>query len=98
MKFYFGIILGLFSLVNLLSSADTDWQQDFKAQRPDQRPHLEARYTSAQRDGFLIEAERYTIQIDLSNQNRHAISSIKVQNKDILQQGHIQIVNNFICQ
>ena len=52
------------------------WQRDFDLQRPERRPTLEARYTSAARDGFLVEAERYTIRLDLRGSKRHAVAAV----------------------
>jgi hypothetical protein len=92
-----------FSLVFVFSSflstsieiyANDIWQNDFIAQQPEQRPHLEARYTSAKREGFLIEAEHYQIELDLSRSNRHAIRSIKNPHQEVLTSGILTITDD----
>lgn len=64
--------LWVFLLVPLAAPA-ADWTRDFEAQRPSARPRLEARYASAGREGFVIEAEKYTIHLELAETGRHAM-------------------------
>ena len=84
-------VFSIFSLLNVIGFTDADWQRDFEWQQPQKRPHLEARYASSLRDGFSINAERYAINIELKNANRHAVSQLNVAGRVLLQNGIFEI-------
>ena len=71
--------------------AEDIWTRDLDKQRPSQRPALEARYNASSRDAFLIEAERYSIQLDLRNADRHAISKMNASGQTLFHHGHFTI-------
>ncbi len=69
------------------------WVRDIEAQRPDRRPRLEARYTSAERDGFLIDAERYSIELNLRDAQRHTMGAICAYGETLFQLGTVEILD-----
>lgn len=73
--------------------AADSWMRDIEAQRPNRSPQLEARYTSAERDGFMIDAERYSIELNLSDARHHTMSAISAYGETLFQQGSVEIVD-----
>jgi hypothetical protein len=60
-------------------ASGSEWAEDFALQTLEKRPMLEARYTSAARDGFLIEGQTYRLSLDLKGEQGHRIRSLVVK-------------------
>ena len=60
------------------AAARSEWADDIKRQVLSQRPRLEARYTDATRTALIVEAQDYTMTIDLAKRGGHKVSSFKV--------------------
>jgi len=54
------------------------WNEDFRHQPPSRRPMIEARYADASRTGLVIEAQRYTISVDLRSEDGQRIRDISI--------------------
>ncbi len=69
-----------------------DWERDYLNQRPSTRRTLEARYVSAQRDGFLIEADQYTVSLDLGHSGQgHRVPYIALGEERVFENGSFEI-------
>lgn len=68
-----------------------DWAKDFEQQNPLTRPALESRYTSSNRDGFLIEASDYSISFTLDQQGGHRITSIDRDGMRLIDNGYLTL-------
>ena len=87
--------LPLFFIVLIDSATDASalWENDFACQRPGYVPKLEARYASSNRDRFIIDAERYSILLDLKNKQRNAIHSLSVNDCIVYNKGHFELID-----
>ncbi|MBI1389744.1 MAG: hypothetical protein GC154_15000 [bacterium] len=66
------------------------WRSDFETQREPSRPRLEARYVSAARDAFIIDAERYLIELGLGA-GMGAIQSVQQNGEILLRDGYFEL-------
>ena len=71
-----------------------DWVQDFEQQNPRTRPTLESRYTSSERDSFLIEASLYSITFALDQPGGHRIHSVEKNGRGVLENGFFELTDS----
>ncbi len=80
-------------LIDSVTYASALWENDFACQRPGNVPKLEARYMSSNRDRFFIDAERYSILLDLKNNKKNAVHSLSVNDSIIYNEGHFELID-----
>ena len=86
------VVLAFLISVSGIGVAHADWGQDFLSQRPSKRPTLESRYASAKRDAFLIEADHYTVGLNLGHSSSgHRVPFVAVGEEKVFENGWFEL-------
>lgn len=71
-----------------------DWALDFEQQNPINRPTLESRYASSERDSFHIEASLYSITFALKQPGGHRIDSVEQYGNAVIENGCFELTDS----